>query len=401
MPTPDPITDLLPANDSERFQASRVLAVSAGHAIHDTYTAFLAPLLPTLVDKMALSIKAAGLLSVFLQLPSILQPVLGYLADRINLRPLVVLAPAVTATMMSLLGVAPHYAILAVLLTVAGASSATLHAVGPVMVGNVSGHDLGQGMGIWMVGGELGRFLGPIIITSAVELASLDGAPWLMVGGIVTSIMLYARLRDVPGRSSNSGQELPVLQALRSMVPLLAPLTGIVIARSFMSSALTTYLPLYMRDGGSSNWLAGISLTVLEFAGVAGAFLGGSLSDRLSRRLVMAISMLATPLLMLIFVSVSGWLQFLLLLGLGLTGLSVTPVIMALVQESFPENRALANGIYMAMSFLLRSVVVLIVGALGDEFGIRWAFIASALIPLLGLPFIYLIPERKHAIPSN
>jgi FSR family fosmidomycin resistance protein-like MFS transporter len=401
MPTPDPITDHPPTNDSERFQAARVATVSAGHAIHDTYTAFLAPLLPVFVIDMALSRTKAGLLTVFLQAPSIVQPVIGYLADRVNLRLLVILAPAVTGTVMSLVGVAPHYAILAMLLVVAGASSATMHAVGPVMVGNLSGRNLGRGMGFWMVGGELGRTLGPIIITSAVELASLDSTPWLMVGGLITSIMLYARLRDVPGRPSNSGQELPLRQALRSMAPLLAPLTGIVVARAFMISALTTYLPLYLSEEGANLWLAGISLSVLEAAGVVGALLGGSLSDRLSRRIVMVTAMVLTPALMLIFVSVTGWLRFPLLLGLGLTALSLTPVIMALVQESFPENRALANGIYMAMNFVLRSGVVVVVGALGDGFGMRWAFIASALVPLLSLPLIYLIPERKHATPSN
>jgi FSR family fosmidomycin resistance protein-like MFS transporter len=401
MTNSDPFTDPLPTNDPERFQASRVLTISAAHFIHDTYTAFLAPLLPALVDKLSLSIKAAGLLSVFLQAPSIMQPVLGYLADRISLRLLVVLAPAVTGTLMSLLGVAPHYAVLAMLLVVAGASSATMHAVGPVMVGNLSGRRMGQGMGFWMVGGELGRTLGPIIITSVVELASLDSTPWLMIGGVATSIILFIRLRDVSGRSSNAGQELPLRQALRSMTPLLRPLTGIVIARGFLVSALTTYLPLYLSAQGANLGTAGRALSVLEIAGVAGALLGGLLSDKLGRRIVMTTAMIITPALMLAFIFATGWLQIPLLLGLGLTGLSLTPVIMALVQESFPENKALANGLYMAMNFVLRSVVVMIVGALGDWFGLRWAFTVSALIPLLSLPLIYKIPEKKHATPSN
>ena len=391
----------LPAINSERFQTDRVLTISVAHSIHDTYTAFLAPLLPALVEKMSISLKAAGLLSVFLQAPSIMQPVLGYLADRISLRLFVVLAPAVTGTAMSLLGVAPHYAVLAMLLVVAGASSATMHAVGPVMVGNLSGRRLGQGMGFWMVGGELGRTLGPIIITSVVELASMDSTPWLMIGGVITSIVLFARLKGVSGKSSNAGKELPLRQALSSMTPLLVPLTGIVIARGFLVSALTTYLPLYLSEQGAELGTAGRALSVLEIAGVAGALLGGLLSDRLGRRIVMVTAMVLTPILMLIFVSVTGWVQIPLLLGLGLTGLSLTPVIMALVQESFPENKALANGIYMAMNFVLRSVAVVIVGALGDGFGLRWAFTISALAPLLSLPLIYRIPENKHATPPN
>ena len=104
-----------------------------------------------------------------------------------------------TAVMMSMLGVAPSYAVLAMLLVVVGASSASMHAVGPVMAGRLSGRNLGRGMGFWMVGGELGRTLGPIVIVTAIQLFSLESTPWLMIGGIIASGLLYVGLRDIPG----------------------------------------------------------------------------------------------------------------------------------------------------------------------------------------------------------
>jgi FSR family fosmidomycin resistance protein-like MFS transporter len=68
---------------------------------------------------------------------------------------------------------------------------------------------------------------------------------------------------------------------------------------------------------------------------------------------------------------------------------------MALVQESFPQNRALANGVYMAVSFGIRAGVVVVVGGMGDLWGMRLAFGVSAIIPLLGLPFLRLFPARQ------
>jgi FSR family fosmidomycin resistance protein-like MFS transporter len=137
------------AAEAERFQTDGVLTISAAHAVHDTYTAFLAPLLPAFIANLALSKTEAGLLSVFMQGPSLLQPFIGHLADRISLRYLVILAPTVTGVVMSLLGVAPGYGVLALLLMVAGLSSASLHAVAPVIAGNLSGRSLGRGMGFW------------------------------------------------------------------------------------------------------------------------------------------------------------------------------------------------------------------------------------------------------------
>jgi FSR family fosmidomycin resistance protein-like MFS transporter len=382
---------------TEQFQTDRVLTISAGHALHDTYTAFLPPLLPAFIEKLALSTTEAGLLTAFMQGPSLLQPFIGHLADRISLRYLVILAPALSATVMSLLGIAPAYFVLVLLLMAAGLSSATLHAVAPVMAGRLSGKNLGRGMGFWMVGGELGRTLGPLVIAAYFGLRpdSLASTPLLMVGGWLATALLYVRLRDVPGRPPNTQDGLPWRQALRIMGPFLVPLVSIIVARSFMSAALTTYLPVFLTEEGAALSYASLSLSILEAAGVVGALLGGSLSDRLGRRMVLLLSLVTTPLLMFVFLAVKGWVQFPILLLLGFSSLSITPVIMALVQESYPQNRALANGVYMALSFVIRSGVVVVVGAMADLWGMRLAFVISAVTPFMGLPFLPLFPSRR------
>ena len=118
------------------------------------------------------------------------------------------------------------------------------------------------------------------------------------------------------------------------------------------------------------------------------------LSDRLGRRRVLAASALTTPALLLAFLRADGWSRFPVLVLLGLSLLSITPVIMALVQESFPEYRALANGMYMAASFATASVGVVIVGLMSDLMGMRPAFAASALIMLLAVPILALLPGQ-------
>ena len=382
----------------ERFQLDRVLTMAAAHAVHDTFTAFLSPLLPEFISRFLLSKTTAGLLTVFLQAPSLIQPVIGHLSDRASLRYLVILAPAVTATMMSLLGVAPGYAVLALLLTITGLSSAAIHAVGPVMVGLVSGQSLGRGMSFWMVGGELGRTIGPIVVVTVVKFLTPKGLPWLMPAGWLASVLLFLRLRNESGRPPTVNQGLPWRSALKRMRPVMMPLVGIIFVRIFLNSALTTFLPIFLIEQGADLWLAGASLTILEGAGVVGAMLGGSVSDRFGRRFVLLISLIATPIFMFVFLSVSGWAQIAILPLLGLTSLSLIPVIMALVQESFPENRALANGIYMAVGFTLRSGLVVVMGALGDLFGLRHAFTASAVLMLLSVPLILLLPSEHRVI---
>ena len=383
------------ADEAADFETGRVVTVSAAHGVHDTYTAFLPSLLPVFIATFAFSKTEAGLLSVFLQAPSLFQPFIGHLADRLSLRYLVILAPAVTGAAMSLLGVAPGYGVLALLLILAGLSSASLHSVGPVMAGRLSGESLGRGMGFWMVGGELGRTLGPLVIVSALQFLTLRGTPVLMVAGLLMSALLFILLRDVAGRPKTAAEALPWRQAMEGMGALLLPLIGLIVARSFMVAALTTYLPTFLSEEGAGLLFAGASLSVLEGAGVVGALVGGSLSDRLGRRAILFASMVITPPLMFAFLWVGGWLQVPLLLLMGFAALSVGPVIMALVQETAPESRALANGVYMALSFVIRSGVIVLVGAIGDLFSLRVAFTASAIITLLGLPFVLFLPSTR------
>jgi FSR family fosmidomycin resistance protein-like MFS transporter len=94
---------------ANRFQTGKILALSIGHFIHDVYSSFLSPLLPLLIDKLSLTLTQAGFLSTIMQLPALLNPYIGVLADRISVRYFVILAPAMTAVPMSLIGIAPSY----------------------------------------------------------------------------------------------------------------------------------------------------------------------------------------------------------------------------------------------------------------------------------------------------
>ena len=96
-----------PTDTISGFQRGNVVAISLGHMLHDVYTAFLAPILPLLIEKLGLSYTLAGLLTVYQNLGSLLNPVVGVVADRVSVRYLLIAAPAATAVLMSLLPLSP------------------------------------------------------------------------------------------------------------------------------------------------------------------------------------------------------------------------------------------------------------------------------------------------------
>jgi FSR family fosmidomycin resistance protein-like MFS transporter len=380
------------------FNTKKVATVATAHGVHDTYTAFLPALLPVLIEKFTLTNTAAGFLSVFLQAPSLLQPLFGHLADRKNLRIITVLAPAITGIAMSLLVVAPGYGFLIVLLLLAGISSSALHAVSPGIGSYYSGKQLGKGMSFWMVGGELGRSLGPLLIVTSFEYLKFSRIPWLMLGGIITSVFLYRNLRFVSTITQKEQDQISWKSALSKMRHVMIPMTILLFARSLMTASLTIYLPTYLTSQGTSLWVSGASLTILQISGVIGTIFAGNLSDRYGRRVMLLISYITSPILMFLFVNASGFLQIALLIFLGITAIAIGPVLLALVHENAVENRSFANGIFMAVSFLLNALAILIVGIVSDLVDLRFTFlIAAGLVPL-GIPLIFLLPKSKRLL---
>ena len=380
--------------DENKFQTAGVVTMASAHAVHDTYTGFLPALYPELISKLSINNAQAGLLTFYIQGASIIQPFIGYLADRVSLKYLVILTPAVSAILMSLLGKAPSFAIVTFMLLVVGLSSASLHAVAPAVAGHLSGKNLGKGMSFWMVGGELGRTLGPLIVVTAIRFYTFEGIGWLMVFGILASFVLYLRLRNVSARPNGKVSDMSWKEALVKMKPVILPIIGILTLMSLCTGAIATFLPTFLTEEGTGLWLAGASLTMVEAAGVLGALLAGSVSDRIGRRNVLLVIVIFSPIFLLLAVFASGWLRIVFVVIAGFFSISTSPVYMALSQESCPENRALANGIYNSLSFAIRSLAVILLGVIGDAYTLRTAYILGAVLVFFAIPFVFMIPKN-------
>lgn len=376
------------------FRTGGVLLVSFCHFIHDVYSSFLSPLLPLLIEKFSLSLARAGLLSTVLQLPAILNPLIGIWADRISVRWFIILAPSMTALPMSLIGLAPSYAMLLIMLFITGISVSLFHVPSPVMVAKLSGDYKGRGMALYMTGGELARAIGPLVAVGAVSLLGLEGYYPIMVFGLAASFWLFLKFKDENIRQK-SRHTVSLKGTWRQVGHVMRPLIGILCARGFMHASVTTFLPTYIASRTGNLWLAGISLTLVEGAGVAGVLAAGSLSDKLGRRRMLLLSLVTAPFMLLGFVWLDGWLRYAMLIFTGLTLLSTTPVMLALVQEHSSSSPAAANGILMMALFLARSSIVVIVGLMGDAIGLEATYICCSVLGMVSIPFIMMLPSDR------
>jgi FSR family fosmidomycin resistance protein-like MFS transporter len=384
------------------FQTPRVALISFSHFVHDLYASFLPPLLPLIIEKLSLTLSQAGLLSFVMQVPAMLNPFIGLFADNKNVaRWLVILAPTLTALPMSLIMAAPSYSLLLVLLFLTGISSALYHVPSPVLVAGYSGIRKGRGMSLFMSGGELARTLGPIMAVAMLSWLGMDRFYLVLGLAVMTSVLLWLTLESPPEKTGirRNGS---LKQAYAEIRHVLKPLSGILAARAGMHASMGIFLSVFIEQQTGSLWYGGAALALYEVFGVAGVLSAGTLSDWMGRRKVLFWALATAPIALLIFVHTSGILKITMLVITGFSVLSTTPVMLAIVQENADNHPSAANGMFMMVSFAVRSFAVLVVGFIGDVAGMENMFVYSALAGFLSLPFLIRLPDRKKEFkPGN
>ncbi len=389
----------MPEQTNSKFQTSNVLLVSASHMLHDIYSSFLAPLRPLLIEKFGITLALASVWDLVMRIPWILNPFIGMIAEKTAARYFVILTPAITAVSMSLLGIAPSFTIVSVLLFVMGVSSAMFHVPSPVMIKRLAGKYTGKGMSFFMFGGEMARTLGPLIITAAVSYWGLEGTWKLIPFGLLASFILFLKLRKVKiSDSFKKGEtEKPnYLETIKKYFPFFMILVGITLFRAIMKSGLTAFLPTYFyTEKGETLWFANSALAVFQLAGAVGTILSGSISDKLGRKTTLLVISVLSPIMMFLFISSTGWLSFGFLVLLGFFVFAPGPVLMALVQDNSKTLPVFMNSIYMTLNFISSALAVLFAGLLGDWLGLEKTYLISSFLALGAIPFVLLLKGSK------
>jgi MFS transporter, FSR family, fosmidomycin resistance protein len=386
---------------TQRFRYGDVIIVSLAHLAHDIFSSFLAPVLPLLIKKFDLSYSLSSLLSIFQRLPSLLNPVVGIISDKIKPSYFIIAAPTLTSVSMCLLGLAPSYAVVVMLLLIMGIGASLFHVPAPVIIKRLSGNRTGRGMSFYMLGGEAARTLGPVVILGAISLWGFQETWKLIPAGMFISVLLFLKFRTLEvNKSFNDNKPVKTgnksgKRISRVYFYLFSMLAGFFFCMNFIKSSITFYLPTYLTLKGNSLWLSGVSLSVFQLSGAAGTFLSGTISDYIGRKRMLLIASLASPVIMLLFVHSKGIiLIFGLLLALGLFIFSVTPVWLAFITNITSERPSFINGIFMTVTFVVNSINILLIGILSDMFGLEKIYMIVPFIAVFASIFVLLLSKK-------
>jgi FSR family fosmidomycin resistance protein-like MFS transporter len=365
-----------------------LLLMFSGHVWVDASQGILPVALIKLKESFALTYFQVGVVTAVLNFTSsVIQPLFGFVADRYRLGWFVPWGIVWTALSMGLLGWAPSYALVLLLVGFAGLGTAAFHPRAMIAVSHVSGSRKGFGTAVFVTGGNLGFALGPVVGSFLVLGFGLHATLGLVGPGLIIAlaILFYPgnflkREISSPARAGagthDNGASVPWFSLI--LVCLIVTL------RSWVYISFITYLPMFLQGQGVEIRRASLMLTVFLAGGAAAGLYGGHLSDRIGRTKVIMASMLLYPVFMsMAILSEEPWL-WLLIGASGAALLASFSVTIVLAQELLPKYLGLASGLILGLGFGTGGLGVAVSGWIADTVGLYKAVWILALVPVLG-----------------
>jgi FSR family fosmidomycin resistance protein-like MFS transporter len=375
--------------------AAGLLAVlSVGHMVVDINQGALPAILPFLREAFALSYAgAAAIILVASVTSSVIQPLFGYLADRITRRWLLPLSVFISGLGVGLTGVAPSYAMILSAVTLAGLGIAGYHPEGYRTASYVAGTRKATGLSFFSVGGNAGLALGPVIVTLLITTFGLPGSLGLLVPGVLVAGVLTMAL---PRLAAPEAAERAVGEPAsgRPIITAMALLILIVTLRSWTQLGLTTFVPFFYLDvlHGDPRMIGPLLFAFLG-AGAVGTLVGGPLADRWGpRRVILFAFLWATPLIVG-FLFTRGLLALILLAGSGFVLVSSFTISVVLAQAYLPRHLGMASGLIVGFAIGMGGIGVAGLGWIADRWGLLPALGVIAVMPLFGFLAACMLPE--------
>ena len=369
------------------------------HGLQHVYLYALPPLYLLLRAEFNVSTFQIGLLGSVSGVVSIFQGPAGYLVERFGGKRLAVLSMLFCSAAVFLYSLAPVFGFLLLISALFALSQVVFHPATYAMVTQrASASNKAKYIAYHQVGGFIGSAIGTMVI--AVLASMLGWRRTLQVIPVVGLFIIFLFWRFVNEntdkvRQSASASSQPV-SSETSEFRFTLPLFILVLSISILSLGnVQNFIPLFLTEAyGETVVWAGFLTGVMLAVGSVASLLGGALSDKYDKSLIMICANLGLAFIM-ILLAMGRFASAALLLILVLYGVArylAVPAQHALSSITAAEH---PQGIGFSYTGLALGQVFSapLIGYLIDSLGVRSAFLVCSVFPLISI--IILLIFRK------
>ena len=168
------------------------------------------------------------------------------------------------------------------------------------------------------------------------------------------------------------------------------------VLRTLTSAGFATFMPVLLTSQGMSIAHASLAGTCYLLVSGVGGFAGGPLADRFGPRRVILVSLISSVPFMVAASQLTGWWFTAAISIGGLLLQSTLPVNVTYAQMLAPVGAATVSSLMMGFAWGVGSVMVPVVGLLGDVLGLPTALLCISGVPLLAAALAAQLPERAR-----
>ncbi len=351
-----------------------------------------------LKDALGLNLIQIGLLLGAYQMTSSLtQPIFGYLSDRYGGRWFAVGGLIWLAVLQGLVGFMPTFESAVVISTLAGLGSAAFHPQGASGANIAAGEQKSAGIAMFMLGGNGGFAVGPILAAVVLGWMGVRGTAVLGLIGLLIAPFLYF----LTGRAQKQGDvkkqaswkiELNPMFTTTAVVALILVMS----LRAMSQQSFSSFTPQFFVDiaGFSKAQASGLSSLML-FVLAFGTLVGGVMADRIGGAKVMAVSMLVSAPLMAAMFLLGDWRAFWIAPFLGFASGAAWPPMLVMAQSLFPKNAGVGSGVALGFVFAMGGIGLQITGWLAEpqHLGLLTSMLLLSVVPLITAVLVMWLPN--------
>jgi FSR family fosmidomycin resistance protein-like MFS transporter len=377
-----------------------ILILSLSHLVTDLTGSALPAMMPFVKNTLQLSYTAVGVVIMVSNMTSsIIQPLFGYLSDKMEMKWLLPVSVILTYIGFSFLGLSSSFVVLLILVIINGLGVAIYHPEGTKIMHYFSGAKMATGMSFFQVGGNFGMALGPLFVTYAIALADLSGTLFYLFLGIpmLAILLLFSKKLNLraKGKKSDAGEERrdsPLAGENRSWAAM-SLLVFAVSLRSWAHMGLITFAPFYYIQVLKGDAITGGRLVFLFLmGGVVGTLIGAAIADRIGHKYYFCLSMILSVPLLWLFLQVGGIWVFIILFLVGLLLISSFSVTIVMGQRILKNRLGMASGLTVGFVIGMGGVGAGLFGVVADSWGVMTVLKLIVYMPAAGFIPALMIP---------
>jgi MFS family permease len=396
------MVDVLAAPQQAKMDTAlrTLVLISIAHWVSHLHLLVLPMLFPFLKAQLGVGYIELGFaLTVSAVVSGLTQAPMGYLADHIGARKLLLIGLAMGGFALIMLGLHLSYAWLIASAVLLGLANSVYHPADyAILAAHMDEARMGRAFSIHTFAGFLGGALAPAIVAALVAVTGGLGA-LIVAGAVGPLVALLLISAGVPDASAADRKVDGVHAPKQSVVtPALIVLTVFFMLLSLSNAGIGNFGVVALMSGyGASFSSANIALTAFLGFSAVGVLAGGFLADRTQRHGQLAAACFAINAALVLAIATIDLPSLLLTAAMGMAGFLggvIAPSRDMLVRNAAPAGAAgRAFGI-VSTGFNLGGIVSpLLFGWIMDQSAPHWVFGASVVFMILTV-LLALVTDR-------